>query len=116
MTGKNVLRITACGVLALGAACPGAAREPVDCVNTGIGSISHMLVPTFRTVQRDVARVGARRKGVEAVGVEPHGHDVVRAQRAQRVGHVPARHKRHVSLVRGAAHQYANLLHFLRRS
>ena len=25
---------------------------PVDTVNTGIGSISHMLVPTFRTVQR----------------------------------------------------------------
>ena len=29
-----------------------AAREPVDYVNTGIGSVSHMLVPTFRTVQR----------------------------------------------------------------
>lgn len=28
-----------------------AAKEPVDYVNTGIGSISHMLVPTFRTVQ-----------------------------------------------------------------
>ncbi|MBQ9432343.1 MAG: GH92 family glycosyl hydrolase [Kiritimatiellae bacterium] len=28
------------------------AKEPVDCVNTGIGSISHMLVPTYRTVQR----------------------------------------------------------------
>jgi len=26
--------------------------SPVECVNTGIGSISHMLVPTFRTVQR----------------------------------------------------------------
>ena len=28
------------------------AVEPVDYVNTGIGSISHLLVPTFRTVQR----------------------------------------------------------------
>lgn len=28
------------------------AKEPVDWVNTGIGSVSHMLVPTFRTVQR----------------------------------------------------------------
>ena len=28
------------------------ARDPVDWVNTGIGSVSHMLVPTFRTVQR----------------------------------------------------------------
>ena len=28
-----------------------AALGAVDCVNTGIGSISHMLVPTFRTVQ-----------------------------------------------------------------
>ena len=52
MAGKNVFRMMACGALALGAACLGAAREPVDCVNPGIGSISHMLVPTFRTVQR----------------------------------------------------------------
>ena len=29
-----------------------AAKDPVDWVNTDIGSISHMLVPTFRTVQR----------------------------------------------------------------
>ena len=29
-----------------------AMANPVSCVNTGIGSISHMLVPTFRTVQR----------------------------------------------------------------
>ena len=37
------------------AACAGLAawaRDPVDWVNTGIGSVSHMLVPTFRTVQR----------------------------------------------------------------
>ena len=27
------------------------AKDPVDYVNTGIGSVSHMLVPTFRTVQ-----------------------------------------------------------------
>ena len=52
MTGKNAFWMMACGALALGTACPAAAREPVDCVNTGIGSISHMLVPTFRTVQR----------------------------------------------------------------
>ena len=29
-----------------------AAAGPVEYVNAGIGSISHMLVPTFRTVQR----------------------------------------------------------------
>ena len=52
MTGKNAFWMMACGALALGTACPAAAREPVDYVNTGIGSISHMLVPTFRTVQR----------------------------------------------------------------
>ena len=52
MRGKNLFRSAACGALALAAACVGAAREPVDYVNTGIGSISHMLVPTFRTVQR----------------------------------------------------------------
>lgn len=27
------------------------AKEPVDCVNTEIGTISHLLVPCFRTVQ-----------------------------------------------------------------
>ena len=56
MTGKNAFWMMACGALALGTACPAAAREPVDCVNTGIGSISHMLVPTFRTVQRPHAQ------------------------------------------------------------
>ena len=30
----------------------GSKKQPVDRVNTGIGSVSHMLVPTFRTVQR----------------------------------------------------------------
>lgn len=29
-----------------------AGQEPVDCVNTKIGNISHLLVPTFPTIQR----------------------------------------------------------------
>ncbi|MGN0853268.1 MAG: GH92 family glycosyl hydrolase [Kiritimatiellia bacterium] len=44
-------RLIACGMAAALAA-GGAAKEPVDWVNCYIGSVSHMLVPTFRTVQR----------------------------------------------------------------
>ena len=50
MRGMYLFRSAACCALALAAARAGAAKEPVDYVNTGIGSISHMLVPTFRTV------------------------------------------------------------------
>lgn len=39
-------------IVLLAAVCSLGAKEPVDYVNTGIGSISHLLVPTFRTVQR----------------------------------------------------------------
>ena len=52
MPAKSFLHMMACIALISGCACAGEAREPVDYVNTGIGSISHMLVPTFRTVQR----------------------------------------------------------------
>lgn len=38
--------------LMVGICCGMAAVEPVDRVNCYIGSVSHMLVPTFRTVQR----------------------------------------------------------------
>lgn len=43
---------TLLGVVALACAWGAGAKEPVDWVNPYIGSISHLLVPTFRTVQR----------------------------------------------------------------
>ena len=46
---KLMLALSLGGCLAAAAA---GAKEPVDYVNTAIGSVSHMLVPTFRTVQR----------------------------------------------------------------
>ena len=52
---KKHSEIRAFCVTVAAAACAGVAawaRDPVDWVNTGIGSVSHMLVPTFRTVQR----------------------------------------------------------------
>lgn len=52
MPAKNLFKMMACIALASSCVFVEAAREPVDYVNTGIGSISHMLVPTFRTVQR----------------------------------------------------------------
>lgn len=51
MPAKNLFKMMACIALASSCVFVEAAREPVDYVNTGIGSISHMLVPTFRTVQ-----------------------------------------------------------------
>ena len=45
-TRKLLMAAAACAALSAWA------RDPVDWVNTGIGSVSHMLVPTFRTVQR----------------------------------------------------------------
>ena len=38
-------------LLAVGLAVSASAKEPVDYVNTSIGTISHLLVPCFRTVQ-----------------------------------------------------------------
>ena len=38
-------------LLAAGLAVSASAKEPVDYVNTSIGTISHLLVPCFRTVQ-----------------------------------------------------------------
>lgn len=48
----RILRYFAClAVYALLASCSRDGREPVDYVNPYIGNISHMLVPTFPTVQ-----------------------------------------------------------------
>ena len=48
----SVNRLCGC-VVTVACVCLGAtAKEPADWVNCGIGSVSHMLVPTFRTVQR----------------------------------------------------------------
>ncbi len=50
--GKGVWYAALLGVGALVASCAVAAvREPVDYVNTEIGTISHLLVPCFQTVQ-----------------------------------------------------------------
>ena len=47
------MKVVALVALALSCVCGGAGeKEPVDWVNPYIGSISHLLVPTFRTVQR----------------------------------------------------------------
>lgn len=48
----NRMRIVSCCLLAASCACAEARKAPVDYVNSYIGSVSHMLVPTFRTVQR----------------------------------------------------------------
>lgn len=48
----NRMRIVSCCLLAASCVCAEARKAPVDYVNSYIGSVSHMLVPTFRTVQR----------------------------------------------------------------
>ena len=54
---KGFLMTKAISLVAAGCVALGAARADVaDEVNTGIGSISHMLVPTLRTVQRPNAQ------------------------------------------------------------
>ena len=44
--------VAACAAFAGAYSFVAAAKDPVDWVNTGIGTISHLLVPTFPTVQR----------------------------------------------------------------
>ena len=50
--GKGAFRAAALASILSTAVAFSSVGGPVDLVNTGIGSISHMLVPTFRTVQR----------------------------------------------------------------
>ena len=61
--GKGAFRAAALASILSTAVAFSSVGGPVDLVNTGIGSISHMLVPTFRTVQRP-GPSGSRRVSV----------------------------------------------------
>ena len=72
---KKISALLLCAALLAGCSQSGS-KDPVDYVNPYIGNISHLLVPTFPTVQlpNSMLRVYPERADYTSGGDAPSGH------------------------------------------